>query len=416
MRVEHAAWVRGCSQFSSMSPSKAGLARSSVIESPFSRLAVLLEGIEPGMRPIDLSAGGPRHPMPGFLIEKIAEAGAGFGQYPAIRGTAELRASIAAWLGRRYPRLRGAVDPGRQVLPVCGSREALFFAMFPAVQRRPDIARPAALIPNPFYQTYAAAALAAGAEPVYLPADAGTGFLPDMAGIKKSVLERTAAMFLCSPSNPQGAVAGAGYLRGAVDAARRYDFMLIADECYSEIYIDAPPPGALEAAIAHRGDFANVIAFQSLSKRSNVPGLRSGFCAGDPGFIESLARFRNVAAPQLPLPIQHASAALWGDETHVEQSRALYRAKFDAADEVLAGKFGYARPHGGFFLWLDLGGGEEAVKTLWQRCGVKLLPGAYLARPGPDGRNPGAAHVRVAMVADLAETTEALTRIVACLG
>jgi aspartate/methionine/tyrosine aminotransferase len=275
------------------------------------------------------------------------------------------------------------------------------------------------LIPNPFYQAYAAAAAASGAEPVFLESDAATQFLPALDGIDEAVLQRTAAFYLCSPSNPQGAVADRGYLAGAIALARRFDFMLFADECYSEIYSDAPPPGALETASAADGSFANVVTFNSLSKRSGLPGLRSGVVAGDPDFIAPFARFRNVACPQVPLPIQHASVEAWSDEAHVAEGRALYCANFDRADAMLQGRYGYRRPQGGFFLWLDMaahGGGEVAAKTLWKGCGVRLLPGTYLAREGAGGANPGRNHVRVALVHAPHTTGEALERIVATLG
>lgn len=390
-----------------------------LVASPFARLANLLQGIDPGAPPIDLSLGQPRALIPAFLGPTLERHLAEFGRYPPIRGIPALREAITSWLGRRYPTLAGRIDPSAQVLPLNGSREGLFSAIFPALARKPSATRPAVLIPNPFYQAYAAAAAAAGAEPVFLPCPETTNFLPDLDAIDAALLSRTVAFFLCSPSNPQGAVASRLYLTHAVALARRFDFMLFADECYSEIYSDLPPPGALEAAFAADGTLTNVVAFQSLSKRSGLPGLRSGFVAGDPGFIAPFARFRNVAAPQVPLPIQHVSAAAWSDEEHVSQGRALYRQNFDIADALLGGRAGYRRPEGSFFLWLDMaghGGGEAAVKTLWKGCGVRLLPGAYLAREGVGGANPGANHVRVALVHDPKTTSEALARMVVNLG
>ena len=386
------------------------------IVSPFRRLATLLEGVEPGEPPIDLSIGEPHHPMPPFVGERLAEAVAEFGRYPPIAGTPALRGAIAHWIGRRYPELAGAVSPADHVLPLCGSREGLFSAIFPATARRKTARKPAVLLPNPFYFAYAAAAEAAQAEAVPLAATAATGHLPDLDAIEPAVLERAIAFYLASPANPQGAAADEAYLGRAVALARSHDFLLFADECYSEIYCDAAPPGALAAAHRKFGDFHNVIAFQSLSKRSNLPGLRSGFCAGDPAFIEAFGRLRNVACPQMPLPIQHVSAAVWADEAHVEESRALYREKFAAADRLLGERFGYRRPAGGFFLWLDMGGhggGERAAKTLWKACGVKLLPGAYLAHAAPGAANPGENHVRLALVENLERTETALERIVA---
>ena len=390
-----------------------------LVASPFARLAALLDGIAPGAPPIDLSLGEPRALIPSFLGPTLERHINEFGRYPPIRGIPALREAIVSWLGRRYPTLAGRVDAETHVLPLNGSREGLFSAIFPALARKEPVARPAVLIPNPFYQAYAAAAAASGAEPIFLESDAATQFLPALDSIDEALLQRTVAFYLCSPSNPQGAVADRGYLAGAVALARHFDFMLFADECYSEIYSDAPPPGALETAFSADGSFANVVIFNSLSKRSGLPGLRSGFVAGDPAFIAPFARFRNVACPQVPLPIQHASVAAWSDETHVSEGRTLYRANFDRADAVLQGRYGYRRPQGGFFLWLDMaahGGGEEATKTLWKGCGVRLLPGTYLAREGASGANPGRDHVRVALVHAPHTTGEALERIVATLG
>ena len=390
----------------------------SLVASPFVRLAELLKGVEPGERPIDLSLGEPKGLMPPFLGPMLENHLAEFGRYPPIRGIPALRQAIIDWMGRRYPALSGQIDPERHVLPLNGSREGLFSAIFPALARKPSV-DPAVLIPNPFYQAYAAAAAASGAAPHFLASIAKTSFLPELVGIDEDLLQRTIALYLCSPSNPQGAVASRSYLAKAIALARAHDFLLFADECYSEIYSDAAPAGALETAYAETGSFANVVSFQSLSKRSGLPGLRSGFVAGDPDFIAAFGRFRNVACPQVPLPIQHVSIAAWSDEEHVEQGRALYRTNFDLADAILGSRYGYRRPGGAFFLWLDLadfGGGEGAATTLWKDCGVKVLPGAYLARAEPDGDNPGRDYVRVALVHDTDTTREALTRIVATLG
>jgi N-succinyldiaminopimelate aminotransferase len=390
---------------------------SRLIHSPFARLRELLSEAAPppGLTPIDMTIGEPRHPAPGFVGEELARRAVEFGRYPPIAGTPELRAAIASWIARRYPSLSGAVDPARHILPLAGSREGLFSSIFPALARKPA-SRPAVLIPNPFYQAYLAAALSAQAEPIFLPTTVETGFLPDLDAIPAETLARTAAFYLASPSNPQGAAANRAYLERAISLAREHDFMLFMDECYSEIYASAPPPGALETAYGLSHDFANVVVFQSLSKRSNLPGLRSGFMAGDPAFIAACFQFRNVACPQTPLPIQHVAAALWSDETHVEQNRALYRAKFAAAKSILDSRYGCSIPDGAFFLWLDmtqLGGGEAAAVTIWKGCAVKVLPGAYLAQSDDKGQNPGDAYLRLALVDDLATTEEALRRIAA---
>ena len=390
-----------------------------LVRSPFARLAHLLEGITPDVPAIDLSLGEPKALIPAFLRPTLDAHLAEFGRYPPIKGIPALRLAIAAWLGRRYPLLDGRIDAETHVLPLNGSREGLFSSVFPALARKPDVERPAVLIPNPFYQAYAAAAAASGAEPEFLPSLAETDFLPELGLIDESLLRRTVAFYLCTPSNPQGAVADRAYLARAIALARRFDFLLFADECYSEIYSETPPPGALEVAYGETGSLANVLSFQSLSKRSGLPGLRSGFMAGDPSFIGSCLRFRNVACPQVPLPVQHVSVRAWSDEEHVERSRALYRENFLVADAVVGGRYGYRRPKGGFFLWLnmaDFGGGEAAAKTLWKGCGVKVLPGAYLAQAEPDGVNPGTDYIRVALVHNADVTRDALTRVVAKLG
>ncbi|MEO0619982.1 MAG: aminotransferase class I/II-fold pyridoxal phosphate-dependent enzyme [Pseudomonadota bacterium] len=390
----------------------------SPIRSPWDAIRVLIGDTPPGADPIDMTIGEPKHPMPDVVMARMTEAASGFAQYPPIRGTAALRQAIAAWAVRRYGI---TLDPERMVLALNGSREGLYSAVVPAIERRPDIAAPLVAMPNPFYQVYSAAALSAGATPVFLPALPSQNFLPNLDTLSqdKETLARLVAFYLCSPSNPQGTLADRAYLTRAINLARKYDFMLFCDECYSEIYDDVVPCGGLEVALHETGDAANVIAFNSLSKRSNLPGLRSGFCAGDPVFIERFATFRNVTCPQVPLPIQHASAAIWADEDHVVANRRKYVEKFEACDRLLGGLDGYRRPAGSFFLWLDMaqfGGGEAATVTLWKGCGVKVLPGAYLCHPTDDDLDPGADHIRIALVHDLAITEVALERLVTQLG
>jgi len=382
------------------------------IQSPFARLRALLDDVEPSAPFIDMTIGEPRHGAPPMLRQTLAEAAAGYEKYPPSGGTAALRAAIAAWISRRYPDIVGIIDAERHILPLSGSREGLFSAVFIAKQRK-EVAQPSVLMPNPFYQAYLAAALAADAEPVFLPSTAETGWLPDLDAIPAETLARTAAFYLASPANPQGAVASRDYLARAIGLAREHGFMLFLDECYSEIYAAASPPGGLESAET-LGGFANICVFNSLSKRSNVPGLRSGFVAGDPDFLAAFAQFRNVACPQVPLPVQHASAALWADEAHVDASRALYHAKFAIADTVFAGVQGYKPPDGGFFLWLPVRDGEAAALTLWQQAGVRVLPGAYLSRE-VQGDNPGRGYIRVALVGGQEETQRGLTGLRDCL-
>jgi len=398
----------------------AALANGAVL-SPFSQLRKLLGTTEAGhAEPIDLTIGDPREPMPPFVAEKLMEAVLGYASYPPLRGTTALREAISGWAARRFGET-AAPDPEREVLPINGSREGLFLAALPAAGRKSVAGRPAVLMCNPYYSAYIGGALAVDAKPVYLNATAATGHLPDLDALAadKALLERTVALYLCSPANPQGAVASREYIARALGLARAYDFMLLFDECYSEIYSDAPPPGALEVAAATPERFANLVVFNSLSKRSNLPGLRSGFCAGDARFIETFAEIRNMVAPLMPGPTQHVSAAVWADDAHVERNRAAYRQKYDVCDRLLAGRYGYQRPAGGFFLWLDVskfGGSAQATVTLWQRAGVKVLPGAFLAQAGRDGTNPGADYLRLALVRDAATVGKALERLVVVLA
>ncbi len=251
----------------------------------------------------------------------------------------------------------------------------------------------------------------AGAEPIFVPATRETGFQPDFTALPESVLRRTALAYLCTPGNPQGSVASADLLQRSVELARRFDFVLAVDECYSEIYDREPPPGALGACATLGGTLDNVAVFHSLSKRSSVPGLRCGFVAGDERAIAAFSHLRSYAGATVPIPLLAAGAALWRDEGHVEDNRRLYRAKLDIAEELLGGRFGFFRPPGGFFLWLDVGDGEAAALKLWQAANIRVLPGAYLAREGADGVNPGRPYIRVALVHDLDTTRRALARM-----
>lgn len=376
-------------------------------EYAFPRLRRLLDGVPPGGPELAMTIGEPKHPLPAIVAETVAAHAAEFALYPPNDGTPALRAAIAGWLGRRYG---VAIDPDTEVFPLNGSREGLFNA---ALALSPDSrgGRPVVLMPNPFYQAYGAAALAAGARPVPVPATAETGFLPDYAGLPPALLDRVGLCYLCSPSNPQGAVADEPYLRRLIGLAEAHDFRLLVDECYAEIYRDAPPPGALAAAAALGADPERVTVFQSLSKRSNAPGLRSGFAAGGPRTIAALRQLRAYGGAPLPLPLQHAATALWNDEAHVETSRALYREKFALADRLLAGMPGYAAPQGGFFLWLRTGDGEAFALDLWRRTGVRVLPGGYLGRATTSAPNPGDDYVRVALVADAASVARGLEAI-----
>lgn len=380
---------------------------------PFDRLRQLLRGVEPpaGLTPLALSLGEPQHAYPALVQEVLAANAHLYGKYPPVAGTPELREAIRDWLLRRYALPPGCIDRDRHICPVAGTKEGLFMAALAAVP--PDKAgmRPAVLMPNPFYQCYAGAAVAAGAEPLYLPASSETGFLPDFQALPEATLARTALVYLCSPANPQGTAASLGYLQALLRLARRFDFTLVVDECYAEIYLAAPPVGALQAAQALGEGFDRLMVFHSLSKRSNVPGLRSGFAAGDETLLAAFLRLRQYGGTASPLPVYAAATALWREESHVEANRALYRLKFDLAERALSNRFGFYRPDGGFFLWLEVGDGEAAAKRLWQEAAVRVLPGRYLAQSTEGGDNPGQPYIRVALVGDTDSTAEALRRL-----
>lgn len=383
---------------------------SNLPEYAFPRLRKLLDSHAAGGEPIAMTIGEPRHPMPDFLAATLDAHRAEFAVYPPNDGTPELLAAIAAWIARRY----GAdVGPDR-IVNLNGTREGLFNAAVALCPETKRGRRPVVLIPNPFYQVYAVAALAVGAEPVLVPATEETGFLPDYAGLPAEILDRTAIAYLCSPANPQGAVASRDYLADLLRLAERHDFRLFSDECYSEIWHSAPPPGALEVAAATGADPERVMVFHSLSKRSNMPGLRSGFAAGGPLSIGRVRQLRSYAGAPVPLPLQRVSERAWSDEAHVVENRALYVRKYRIAAEVFAGVNSFRLPEGGFFLWLPVPDGEEAALKLWRETGVRVLPGAYLARD-VDGQNPGKGYIRVALVAPEDETRRGLMRLRDCL-
>jgi aspartate/methionine/tyrosine aminotransferase len=386
------------------------------MRSPFVRLRELLGNTPPGKPAISLAVGEPQHGVPSFVGPVLASCIDEFGKYPMNKGLDEFCAAAAGWLGRRF-KLPRPVDPATEVLVLNGSREGLFLAGIAATRwakGRPD--RPAILMPNPFYGAYEAGAVAAHAEPVYLPATAETGFLPDLDSLSDALLARTVAFYLASPANPQGSVASPAYFAKLAALARRHGFLVFSDECYSEIYTRQPPPSMLEQAGT---DFENTVVFQSLSKRSNLPGLRVGFAAGDKRFVTRFLELRNVSSPQVPLPAQRVAIAAYNDEAHVAENRKLYAQKFDLADQILGSRYGYRRPAGGFLLWLDVSaiGPDDAVALrLWKEAGLRVIPGSYLARAQADGSNPGAGYLRVAIVQDAETTAEALHRLVATLG
>ncbi|GAB1378806.1 aminotransferase class I/II-fold pyridoxal phosphate-dependent enzyme [Pararhodobacter aggregans] len=376
----------------------------------FPRLRALLDPLPAGGEPIAMTIGEPKHAMPAFVGEVLAANLQGFNRYPANDGTEPLLTAISAWLKRRY----GVTIANDRLITANGTREALFNAAVALSPETKNGQRPVILTPNPFYQVYAIAALSVGAEPVYVPAIAATGHLPDYTALPPALLDRVTIAYLCSPANPQGAVASADYWAELLALAEKHDFRIFADECYAEIYRDTPPPGILEVAARIGADPERVVSFHSLSKRSNLPGLRSGFVAAGPQSMKAIRQLRAYAGAPLPDPLQAVAAAVWSDEAHVAESRALYQRKYRIADEIFGGLNAYLPPEAGFFLWLPVADGEQATVKLWQETGVRVLPGAYLSRE-VGGENPGAGYIRVALVASEDETRRGLTLLRNCL-
>jgi N-succinyldiaminopimelate aminotransferase len=380
---------------------------------PFERLNALKAGAQPppGLDHIALSIGEPKHATPGFLTEELLTHLHNLSVYPTTKGTPALRRTICDWLTRRFALPPGSLDPEQHVLPVNGTREGLFAFAQAVVDRS---AAALVLMPNPFYQIYEGAALLAGATPHYLPCTADHGFIPDFEAVTPDTWRRCQLLYLCSPGNPSGAVIPAATLQRLIGLADEYDFVIAADECYSEIYLDEaqPPVGLLQAAAAMgRSDYRRCVAFHSLSKRSNAPGLRSGFVAGDAAVLADFLRYRTYHGCALPLQTQAASTKAWQDETHVQLNRALYREKFDAVLDILGGVLEVERPPAGFYLWPRTPIADpEFARRLYAEHNVTVLPGSYLSRE-VDGANPGAHRVRLALVAPLDECIDAAGRI-----
>lgn len=381
---------------------------------PFEKLRALLGGVTPAAdkRAIALSIGEPKHTSPAFVAKALADNLDQMAVYPTTLGLPALRESIAQWCERRFGVPAGWLDAARHVLPVNGTREALF-SFTQAVVNRSD--NGLIISPNPFYQIYEGAALLAGAQPHYLPCLDSNGFNPDFDAVPAQVWERCQILFLCSPGNPTGALVPLETLKKLIALADQYDFVIAADECYSELYFDeqSPPPGLLSAcAELGRSDFKRCVVFHSLSKRSNLPGLRSGFVAGDAEILKAFLLYRTYHGCAMPVQTQLASIAAWNDEAHVRDNRDLYREKFDAVLEILGPVLDVQKPDGGFYLWAKVPGNDDAAfcRGLFEQQHVTVVPGSYLSRD-VDGVNPGAGRVRMALVAPLAECVEAARRI-----
>ncbi|MBR9870879.1 MAG: succinyldiaminopimelate transaminase [Gammaproteobacteria bacterium] len=381
---------------------------------PFEKLAKLKAGITvPGhLAPISLGIGEPKHPAPAFVKQVVADNLDKLANYPTTKGLDELRETIANWATRRFSLSEGSLDPARNIVPVNGTREAIFSL----VQAVVDSSKPATVVsPNPFYQVYEGAAFLAGADPVYLPCDASNGFIPDFDKVPESVWANCQVLFLCSPGNPSGAVISRETLTKVIELADRHDFIVASDECYSELYPDEtnPPEGLLETCAAiGRNDFKRCVVFHSLSKRSNLPGLRSGFVAGDAEILAGYLKYRTYHGCAMPIHNQLASIAAWNDEEHVKENRAAYRAKFEAVVPILREVMNVDFPDAGFYLWPETPFDDETfARELSAQQNVHVLPGRYLSRT-VDGHNPGENRVRMALVAPVEECVEAAHRIV----
>ena len=377
----------------------------------FPRLRSLLDAHAPGGSVVHMTIGEPKHSFSQWVTDIVVENASQFNNYPQNEGTDALRGAFADWLERRYS---VRVDPDQNLLALNGTREGLYNAAMALCPEQKNGRKPVVLTPNPFYQVYMVAAISVGAEPVFMPCTEESGHLPDYSKLSADVLDRTTIAYICSPANPQGTVASREYWENLISLAEQYDFRIFADECYCEIYRDTPPPGALEVAKEMGADPERVVSFHSLSKRSNLPGRRSGFAVGGPNSIAAMTQLRADTGAPLPGPLQAAAAAVWADEAHVQENRLLYQEKYVVADEVFADVPGYKGPEAGFFLWLPVENGEEAALRLWKETGVRVLPGAYLSQ-GEPGANPGEKFIRVAMVAPKENMQRALITLRDCL-
>lgn len=388
-------------------------------DSPFRRLDQLLAGIAPNpkLTPIVMSVGEPQDAPPAALAEAVAAHADEWNRYPPALGTPELRHAAVGYFGRRYPGSRGRIDAEAQISAIASTREGLYLAA--SIATSPSRSAPLAVMQNPFYQTYRAAALMAGAEPHYLHHGGFPRFGVDLSQLDDATLARTSVLYLCSPSNPDGNVVPPAEMRRAAEAARRHGFLVVFDECYAELYDGAAPPGALDVLAgldASARWLDNVLVLHSLSKRSSAPGMRSGIAVGDAEVLAALNRVRLNGTACTPLPLLAAATALWSEDTHVVAMRERLSRRKDVADRLLGAHPGYYRPPCGFFLWLRAGEGTALAQRLWREQALKVLPGAFLTQPGPDGTNDGDAFVRIALVHDPETTVAGLSRLAAGLG
>ena len=380
---------------------------------PFEKIAILKQGVQanPDLSPLSLSIGEPKHPTPAIILDSLRDSISQIAQYPGTKGIPELREAIAHWLIQRFELPENGVNSDTQVLPVNGTREALFAITQCLIERKPDAK---VLMPNPFYQIYEGAAILAGATPVYLPCLEENNFIPDLDAIDEKTWQQCQLFFLCTPGNPTGAVTPVSEIKKLLELAEKYDFIIASDECYSEIYLDeaTPPPGLLQvAASVGNTDYKRCLVFHSLSKRSNAPGLRSGFVAGDAEILKSFLLYRTYHGSAMPPHVQTTSVVAWGDEVHVQENRRLYREKFAAVLEVLSPVMDIPQPQASFYLWAKTPIDDVSfTRDIFQQQNLNVVPGSYLSRE-VDGFNPGANRIRLALVAEPAQCIEAAQRI-----
>ena len=375
---------------------------------PFQRLNSLLKDVEPpkNSSEIIMSIGEPKHKPPAFIRNIINKNYASWSKYPPTLGLEKLNIASVNWLNRRYKLSKKFLNYKENIVQLAGTREGLFNIALAISPSKKDNKRPAMLLPEPFYQVYAGACRISGAEPVFIRSLKENNFIPAFSSVEKKILKRTSIIYVCSPSNPEGSALKLNEWKNLISLARKYGAALIVDECYTDIYIKNRPLGVLEACKKLKTDLTNIISFHSLSKRSNVPGIRSGFAVGDKYLIENFKKLRHYCAGQQPLPIQEVAIALWNEDSHSEKNRKIYTKKFEIAKEIFKKHKDFYLPDGGFYLWLNVGNGEKFTKLLWKEKGIKVMPGSYLSK-----LNNSKAYIRIALVSDIKETKIALKGI-----
>jgi len=375
---------------------------------PFQRLNDLLKKIETpkARKEFILSIGEPQHKPPKFVKEIINNNYIKWGKYPPTLGMDKLNIASINWVKRRFKLTKDMINYKDSIVQLAGTREGLFNIALALNPSKKNNLKPAILIPDPFYQVYAGASRISGADPIFVSSLKENGFIPDFSNIDKKILNRTSLIYVCSPSNPEGVSLKLKDWKDLIFLARDNNAALIVDECYTDIYSDTPPMGVLEACEKLNTSISNIISFHSLSKRSNLPGLRSGFAVGDKNIITNFKKLRHYCAGQQPIPIQEAATALWNDDKHAEQNRERYKKKFEIAKAIFKNNYGFYTPDGGFYLWLNVGNGEKITQELWRKEGIKVMPGSYLSRT-----KTAKAYIRVALVGSIIETNSALKSI-----